>query len=274
MATTTKPFLDVNRPKGEGQSAEAQPFTIRKLVPDDLLQALKLGFLDFKAKPSHLIFLAAIYPVGAFMLAQLTVGYDLLPLFFPLLAGFAILGPFAAIGLYEISRRREMGSEPSWRDALEVWHAPGRSGILALGLLLCLIFAVWMVTADWLYGRIMGGQTPASISGFLTDVMTTRAGWSLIVFGHAAGLVFAALAFAMSVISFPLLIDRPVGAIEAIRASVMTVRTNPMTMALWAAIIAVGLMAGSALLFVGLVIVLPVLAHASWHLYRRAVVWA
>jgi uncharacterized membrane protein len=107
----------------------------------------------------------------------------------------------------------------------------------------------------------------------LQSVLTTDAGWRLIVIGHAVGFVFAALAFVISVVSFPLLLDRPVGVGEAISASVAVVRRNPVTMAIWAAIIAGGLMAGSALLFVGLVVVLPVLAHASWHLYRRAVRW-
>jgi hypothetical protein len=114
--------------------------------------------------PSHLIFLVAIYPAGAFLLGQLTSGYDLLPMFFPLVAGFALLGPFAALGLYEISRRREMGAVPHWRDVLELWHSPSRGAILTLGVLLLVIFAAWMLTANWLYARIMGDAGPASIS--------------------------------------------------------------------------------------------------------------
>jgi uncharacterized membrane protein len=248
-------------------------FQIETIRISDLRDALWKGWEDFKALPSHLIFLVAVYPAVAFMLARLTAGYELLPLFFPLVAGFALIGPFAAVGLYEISRRREMGATPHWADVRELWHSPSRGAILGLGGLLLVIFAAWMVTADWLYGRIMGTAGPDSLSGFLTAVLTTEAGWRLIVFGHALGLMFAVTAYMISVVSFPLLLDRPVGMGEAIRISVATVRQNPLTMAVWAAIIAAGLMVGSALLFVGLVIVLPVLAHASWHLYRKAVRW-
>ncbi len=274
MATTAKTVpaphpesLEINR-RSSGES-----YVIESVQPNDLLDALRMGWEDFKALPSHLIFLVAIYPVGAFVLARLTSGYEILPLFFPLVAGFALIGPFAAIGLYEISRRKEMGADPRWADVLDLWHSPSRGSILALGGLLLLIFAAWMITADWLYGRIMGTAGPDSIGGFLQAVLTTDAGWKLIVFGHAIGFVFAAAAFVISVVSFPLLLDRPVGVGEAVSASIATVRRNPFTMAVWAAIIAGGLMAGSALLFVGLVIVLPVLAHASWHLYRKAVRW-
>jgi uncharacterized membrane protein len=274
MAATAKPVsapqtapLEINRP------LPGDSYVVEALQPRDLLDALKMGWEDFKALPSHLIFLVAIYPIGAFVLARLTSGYDILPLFFPLVAGFALIGPFAAIGLYEISRRKEMGATPRWADVLELWHSPSRGSILALGGLLLLIFAAWMITASWLYGSIMGSATPDSISGFLNSVLTTSAGWTLIVVGHAAGFIFAATAFVISVVSFPLLLDRPVGVGEAISASIATVKRNPFTMAVWAAIIAGGLMAGSALLFVGLVIVLPVLAHASWHLYRKAVRW-
>jgi len=273
MAAIAKPASDLKPPVASASARTAERFVIQGIGTDDLKQAIRLGWEDFRAMPSHLIFLVAIYPAGAFLLGQLTSGYDLLPMFFPLVAGFALLGPFAALGLYEISRRREMGAVPHWRDVLELWHSPSRGAILTLGVLLLVIFAAWMLTANWLYARIMGDAGPASISGFVQSVLTTDAGWRLIVIGHAVGFVFAALAFVISVVSFPLLLDRPVGVGEAISASVAVVRRNPVTMAIWAAIIAGGLMAGSALLFVGLVLVLPVLAHASWHLYRRAVRW-
>jgi uncharacterized membrane protein len=248
-------------------------FTINALSVDDLKDALRKGWADFMAMPSHLIFLAAVYPIVAFLLAQLTYSFDLLPLFFPLVAGFAIMGPFVGVFLYEISRRRELGDDPRWKDALKVWDSPGRGSILAVGLALFVIFAAWMAAADRLWVLIMGAQDFDSVGGFLRGVLTTGAGWTLIVVGHIVGFVFAAAAYMISVVSFPLLLDRQVGAGEAMRASVMTVRRNPWVMTVWAAIIAAGLMAGSALLFVGLVIVLPVLAHASWHLYRRAVAW-
>ena len=172
-----------------------------------------------------------------------------------------------------ISRRRSQGVEPRWSDVFGVLKAPGRGAMLLVAVALFLIFAAWMVAAHIIYGLTMGSYSPETVGGFLNAVFTTKSGWMLIILGHAAGFVFAGLAFAISVVSFPLLLDKPVSAADAIRASVMTVRTNPMTMLLWAGIIAGALMLGSAFLFVGLVLVLPILAHASWHLYRRAVAW-
>ncbi|MGL4240033.1 MAG: DUF2189 domain-containing protein [Beijerinckiaceae bacterium] len=248
-------------------------FTINTLRTSDLGDVLRLGWRDFMAMPSHLVFLVAVYPAAAFMLAQLTYSLDMLPMFFPLVAGFAILGPFVGLLLYEISRRRELGLEPRWHDALKVFDSPSRGSFFFIALMLLAIFAAWLVAAARLYTGIMGVTAHDSVGSFLSAVLTTSEGWTLIVVGHAVGFLFAALAFVISVVSFPLLVDRPVGASEAIRASILTVVRNPAVMALWAATIAAGLMAGSALLFVGLVIVLPVFAHASWHLYRRAVTW-
>jgi uncharacterized membrane protein len=273
MAAAKPVSVPLNVPLETNRPFSGESYVVERLQPHDLLDVLSMGWEDFKTLPSHLIFLVAIYPVAAFVLARLTSGYDILPLFFPLVAGFALIGPFAAIGLYEISRRKEMGATPRWADVLELWHSPSRGSILALGGILLLIFAAWMITASWLYGSIMGAAVPDSITGFMNAVLMTNAGWTLILVGHAAGFIFAATAFVISVVSFPLLLDRPVGVGEAISASIATVKRNPFTMAVWAAIIAGGLMVGSALLFVGLVIVLPVLAHASWHLYRKAVRW-
>jgi uncharacterized membrane protein len=274
MAASIRTHASDGFSRSAGYDAPAGDYAINTLSTADLKAALRKGWADFMAMPSHLVFLVAVYPVVAFLLAQLTYSFDLLPMFFPLVAGFAILGPFVGVFLYEISRRRELGLDPQWRDVLKVLDAPGRGSILAVGLLLAAIFALWLVAANALWSAIMGGRSFATVGAFLSAVLTTGPGWTLIVVGHAVGFVFAALAFMVSAVSFPLLLDRPAGAGEAIRASVLTVKRNPSVMMLWAAIIAAGLMAGSALLFVGLVVVLPVLAHASWHLYRRAVSWA
>lgn len=253
--------------------SEVDGFSINHLTNADLRDALRRGLADFQAMPSHILFIAAIYPAAALVLAQLTYSLDIVPMLFPLVAGFALVGPLAGLGLYEISRRRERGETPEWREALEVRNAPGIGAIVLLGLILFAIFALWLATAQWLYTSLMGAVPARSAGEFLHAVLTTEQGWSLIIAGHVFGFVFAALAFAVSAVSFPLLLDRPVGAGVAIAASVQTIRANPAVMARWAAIVAGGLMLGSALLFVGLVLVLPILAHASWHLYRRAIRW-
>jgi len=244
---------------------------IRRIGPDDLRAALVQGIDDFRAMPSHLVFVGLLYPVAGILLAALTFGYDLLPLLFPLVSGFALVGPLAAIGLYEVSRRRERGEETSWRHAVEVLRSPSIGSIAAVGALLLVILIAWLSTAQALYYGLFGNNPPASIGGFLAEVFGTARGWTLIIAGHALGFLFAAAAFMVGVISFPLLVDRDVGPAAAVATSVRAVLANPGPMAMWALIVAVGLMIGSAPLLVGLAVVMPVLGHASWHLYRRVV---
>lgn len=253
-------------------AAAADP-TIRNIGAKDLIDALKKGLADFNEKPSHVMFLCVIYPVVALLLARLTFGYEVLPLFFPLAAGFTLIGPLAAIGLYELSKRREQGLEIGWGDAFRVLRSPAIGAIALVGLVLAAIFVGWLSAAGTIYRATFGDMTPVSVGDFLTQVLTTPAGWTLIVVGNAVGFVFAAVALTVSVVSFPLLLDRPVDAATAIRTSVRAVLANPMTMALWGLIVAVGLFIGSVPLFVGLAVVLPVLGHATWHLYRKVVAW-
>ncbi|SDR57000.1 Uncharacterized membrane protein [Rhizobiales bacterium GAS191] len=240
---------------------------IRRIGPADLRDALKKGFDDFLAMPSHLIFLCLIYPVACVVLATTNAFY----LLYPLASGFALLGPFAAIGLYEISRRRELGLDTSWRHAFDVLWSPAIPSILALGILLTIIFLCWLTTAEILYGRLFGEDPPESYWSFLQEVLTTPHGWALAVLGNATGFVFAVAVLSISVVSFPLLIDRDVGAAAAIQTSINAVLTNPVMMALWGLIVTALLVMGFVTLLVGLAIVMPVLGHSTWHLYRKIV---
>ncbi len=239
---------------------------VRKIGPADLKDALAKGIDDFLAMPTSLVFLGLIYPIVGLCLA----GYAL-PLLFPLMSGFALVGPFAAIGLYEISRRRELGLEPSWAHAFDVRHSPSIPSLLALGLLLLVIFICWRATAESLYVWLFGPMEPVSYMGFLNEVLTTSRGWTLIILGNAIGCVFAVVVLSISVISFPLLLDRDVGLAVAVRTSLRAVLANPLTMTIWGVIIAVALAIGFLLLFVGLAVAVPILAHSSWHLYRKVV---
>jgi uncharacterized membrane protein len=253
--------------------AHTSPATpiVRRIAPSDLLQALARGIDDFVAMPSHALFLVVIYPLLGILLIGLTLEQSWLPLAFPIAAGFALVGPLAAIGLYELSRRREAGLDTTSSHALDVLHSPSLGAIVALGFLLMAIFLIWLAVAEAVYIANFGYNPPASIEKFVSDVFTTPAGWTMIVVGTGIGFLFAALVLTIGAISFPMLLDRDVGAAVALATSIRVVAANLFTMALWGFIVAALLLIGSIPFFLGLTVVMPVLGHATWHLYRRAV---
>ncbi len=254
-----------------GASANPAQPAIRRITPSDLWQSLKRGLDDFSAMPSHAIFLCVIYPLLGLLLIGIALGYSMLPLAFPIAAGFALIGPLAAIGLYELSRRREAGLDSSSSHALDVLHSPSLGAIAALGLVLMALFLIWLAVAEAIYVADFGYAAPASIGQFVREVFTTSAGWTLIVVGTGIGFLFAVAVLTMSIVSFPLLLDRDVGAAVALLTSIRVVAANPLTVGLWGLIVAALLLIGSLPFFLGLTVVMPVLGHATWHLYRRAV---
>lgn len=250
---------------------DTAPIEIRALRIGDLRVALKKGVEDFAAFRTDVVFVVVIYPIIGLLLTWFAFNRDLLPLLFPLVAGFALLGPFAAVGLYEMSRRRERGLEAGLGDAFAVIESPSFVPILILGGYLLAIFAVWMVSAYIIYGLTLGPEPPASAQAFLQDIFTTGAGWTMLIAGVAAGFVFSVVVLAISFVSFPLLLDRHVGVPKAVITSVEIALNSPVAVLAWGATVAALLAVGVLTLFVGLIVVLPVLGHASWHLYRRAV---
>ena len=252
-------------------SIEPVQLTIRKIRAADLKDALAQGFDDFLAMPSYAVMLCLIYPVVALILARVTMGYDVLPLLFPLAAGFALLGPFAAVAFYEMSRQRGKGLQASWHHAFEVFHSPSCGAIAVLGVLLLVIFFVWLAVAQSIYIASFGYMPAASVPHFFDRIFTTPSGWTLIVVGNGVGFLFALGVFMISVFSFPLLLDHHVGAATALLASVRGVLANPAIMVAWGLIVAGLLLLGSLPFFIGLTVVLPVLGHATWHLYRKVV---
>ena len=245
--------------------------TIRSIGPTDLKDALAKGLADFNEMPTHLIFLCLIYPVLVVIFARIYAGYEVLPLIFPLLAGYTLLGPLAAIGMYELSRRREKGLDISRWHLFAVLKSPSLLSIAALGILLTGIYFAWLFAAQAIYRMIFGAVAPTSIAEFVGQIIATPAGWGLIIVGSSVGFFFAVIVFTLSVVSFPLLLDRDVGLATAIQTSIRAVLRNPVTMAMWGLIVVGALLLGSLPLFVGLAVVLPWLGHATWHLYRKVV---
>ena len=253
-----------------GPETAAAP-VIRTIGLPELHRALQRGWEDFKAVPSHAIILCIIYPVLGLMLARAVHGYSVLPLLFPLAAGFALLGPFAALGLYEMSRRRERGEQATAWDALEVVRSPSFGTMLGLGALLLALFVTWVATAQAIYIAAFGYAGATGVSDFAERVLTTPQGWWLIVVGCGVGFLFALIALCISVVSFPLMLDRHAGAGDAMVTSLRAVARNPGPMAAWGLIVAVLLVVGTLPFFLGLAVVIPLLGHATWHLYRETI---
>ena len=244
---------------------------IRTLTVADLRDSLREGYADFRADPTHYLFLCALYPAIGLVLGRLASGGGALPLLFPMIAGFALLGPFAAVGLYELSRRREAGQDIAWWHAFGVFGSPALGGILKLGLMFAALFVLWLVAAEGIYRLTLGHFAPASVSALLGAVLTTRAGWVLLLLGNLVGFLFALAALVLGVVSFPMLVDRRVGVELAVRASFEAVRRNKAVMAGWGLIVTAALVVGSIPFLLGLAVAIPVLGHATWHLYRRVV---
>lgn len=249
----------------------ASPPLIRNISLSDLHDALRLGLQDFNAIPSHAIILCVIYPVVGLMLVRMVLGYSVLPLLFPLAAGFALIGPFAALGLYELSRLRERGEDVTAWHVLRVIGAPAFSAMLGLGTILLGLFVIWVTVANEIYIATFGYEPAANIPDFLSRILTTYTGYVLIIVGCGIGFLFAMAALCISVVSFPFILDRHGSARQAMRVSLQAVRKNPIPMTAWGLIVAILLLIGSLPFFVGLAVVLPVLGHSTWHLYRKVV---
>jgi len=242
---------------------------VQRITGADLRDVLREGFKDFGAYRTDVIFLCLLYPVVGLVLSRMIWGYGMVPLLFPLISGFALIAPFFAVGLNEMSRRREANRDTGWADAFGVASSPALGSIMALGMLLLALFVLWMGAAHIIWMLTLGPEPPTNLGVFAEQVFTTPAGWTMAIVGILVGFVFALVVLVLSVVSFPLLIDRDVGMGTAIATSWRVVEANPGPMALWGLIIAVLLVVGSIPLLLGLAIVFPVLGHATWHLYRK-----
>ena len=258
---------------GKATIPRHDPVTIRRIGVSDLRDALRQGWNDFTAIPTQLVFLGIVYPVVGLVAARAAAGYDLVvPLLFPLVAGVSLLGPVLAVGIYELSRRRENGLPVSWLNAFDVLRSPALPGIALVGVMLLAIFGAWLLTAKLIFDHTVGLSHPASASGFVQEALHSAAGWQMMVWGNLAGFAFAVAVLALTVVSVPMMLDRTdTSAALAIRTSVRAVLANPGPMSLWGFIVAAILLLGCLPVFVGLALAMPVLGHATWHLYRKVI---
>jgi uncharacterized membrane protein len=264
-AAVSAPF-STNRPA----RAFSQEVRTRPLTTADLRQALRRGWDDVMHFRSDVVFACLLYPVIGGLLIAMALQGNLIQLLFPTIAGFALAGPVAAIGLYEMSRQRAGGATVGWTALFDVMKSPRFGGIVTLALFHLVIFLVWIMTANLIFKLTLGTADPA-ITGFVAQVLTTPAGWALAVIGTGVGFLFAVAVLAISVVSFPMMLDRDVTLPVAVTTSVRLARANPVVIGTWGAIVAGLLVLGSLPALIGLVIVLPLLGHATWHLYRAAI---
>lgn len=254
------------------QAVEAPlPFpVIRSITGADVREALRLGVEDFRAAPFYSLLFGAIYAFGGIVLVLMMTRLGLGYLVYPLLAGFVLIGPFVAIGLYEISRRRERGL-PIDASIFTVLLQQGGKEIGWMAFASLFLMTIWLYQVRLMIALFLGYHSFTTFGEFLNIVFTTPEGWTFLAVGHLVGAALSVILFSLTVISFPLLLDRDVDFITAMIASVQSVLKNPLTMLGWAAVIVALLIIGMAPFFLGLLIILPILGHASWHLYRRVI---
>ena len=250
----------------------ASEIEVRSITLKDLWQSLREGYDDYGAKPSSVPLLILFYSLFALLFTLFAFGQDLRYLAFPVVAGFTLIGPIAAIAFFEMSRRRERGQELRWRLAFRFIHSSSFAPILALSLLMTLLYIAWLYMAELIFFGLFEANPPASLSDFINQLFTTRHGGALIAYGNFVGFLFACAAMALSVVAFPLALDKPVTSFTAASVSIRAFMSNTLVLFVWG-IVVVALMAiGAALFLIGLAVTLPVLGHATWHLYRKLIV--
>lgn len=255
---------------GSAPARSTEP-VVRVITMKDISEALSAGLRDFQAAPAFGLFFGAIYALGGLLIVASVVWYGASYLAYPLAVGFALIGPFVAVGLYEVSRRREMGLPLSWSAVLSAVWSQGRREMGWMAFVTVFIFIVWMYQVRLLLALFLGNASFGSLADFVNVLFTTPEGIIFLIVGNIVGAVLALIVFSLTVVSFPLLLDRDVDFITAMITSVRAVTLNPRAMLSWGFIVAVDLAVSAIPMFLGLVITLPVLGHATWHLYRRAV---
>ncbi|MCM8558343.1 DUF2189 domain-containing protein [Sphingomicrobium sediminis] len=234
----------------------------------DLRAALGAGVRDFLAYPLYGLFFSAIYVVAGLGLLYAVARLGQTGWLIPAIAGFPIVAPFAAVGLYEVSRRREKGQEMRWGPVLGALRGRGDDQIMLMGAFIFVLFTFWVILAHGISLIFLASAGPTAHS---LAILATTSGIAMLVVGGAVGGMLALILFAMTVTSLPMLVDRKVDAITAIIASLKVVRRNAAVMLAYATLVAIALLLALLPLFLGLLVVLPVLGHATWHLYRRAI---
>lgn len=244
---------------------------IRRLAPGDIAGCLRAGMTDFRKAPLYGLFFGGFYFLGGmFILASLRI-FGMPWMIIPVAIGFPLIGPFIAVGLYEVSRRLAAGEPPEWRGVLTVMLKQRERQLGWMAFVVLFIFWIWIYQVRLLLAIFLGFKSFSGVGAFLTVVTTTPEGLGFLLAGTIVGAVLAMVLFSATVISIPLLLDREIDLVSAIITSFRTVIENPVAMIGWGIVVTLLAMFAMLPVFAGLPIVLPVLGHATWHLYRLAV---
>lgn len=251
-----------------GQASVAPVTVARDLAWADLRAALGAGWRDFRAHPQYGLFFGGIYVAAGLFLALALFRWGQVAWLIPAAAGFPLLAPFCAVGLYEVSRRREAGLDLGWGVVLGALRGRGDEQILSMGVIVFVAFGFWLMVAHGIFAVFLAESGIGSES---LELFRTNAGLMMLVVGSVVGGLMALAFYAITVVSLPMLVDRKVDFLTAIIVSLATMRSNRGVMLGWAVLIAAVLFVAMLPLFLGLLVALPVLGHTTWHLYRRAV---
>lgn len=244
---------------------------VSALKPDDILDALNDGIRDFSAAPKYGLFFGFVYALAGWFLFALVFYFEAPYLAYPLATGFALIAPFAATGLYDVSRRLERGEPLSWGAVLGSIRAVSGKELAWMAVVTVFTMIIWLDIAAFLFFAFLGFGGGDAGGSLINEILNTTRGWVFLIAGNIIGAVLAGIVFSYSAISFPMLYDRNVDFVTAMVTSVKTVVKNPWPMFIWAVIIGINLGLSLVSMLLGLIIALPILGHTTWHIYRRAV---
>ena len=245
---------------------------IRIVGVADIRASLAEGASDFARRPGFGLAIGGIFALTGMVIALALTVWHMPWMIYPFAIGFPLIGPFAAVGLYEVSRRLEAGQAPDWRAVLSVVWAQRRREVSWMAFAMLFVFWIWMYQVRLLIALILGRMSFATLDRFFSVVLTTPEGWLFLAIGHVVGAALALVLFSITVVAIPFLLDREADFVTAMITSVRVVLASPLVMLGWGIVVTLAVLAACVPFFLGLLVVLPVLGHATWHLYRRAVV--
>lgn len=244
---------------------------VHALTAADIREALMQGFDDFRRAPLFGLFFAGVYVVGGLIIVQSLFVWQQSWMIYPVAIGFPLIGPFAAAGLYEVSRRLQAGEPLAWNAILSSVRIQGSREFSWMAFVILFIFWIWMYQIRLLVAIILGRMSFSTLDKFLDVVLHTPEGWLFLAVGHVVGAVLALILFSVTVVSIPMLMERNVDFVTAMVTSVKAVFASPVVMLGWGVIVTLAVMVSMVPAFLGLLVTLPVLGHATWHIYKKAV---